>query len=216
MANLIILANEEQQAFDNPPKLSIEERTACFTLSDNLFKTIDKLKTDTNKAGFLLQFGYFKAAQRFFTSNRFRTEDVDYVTKLLDIKKREVNLTHYIERIPAKHQEKILTILGYKSFKESTDWISEEIARQVGRQVEPKQILLTTLNLLHINRIEIPSYHKLTALITDSYQNFEQRLLKIIDKKLTNKISKKLDYLLKAKSEGSNKISVINRLKRIN
>ena len=90
MSNLYILAPHEQQAFDYPPILPVETRAICFAIDNELEKEIDRLRTATNKVGFLLQYGYFKACKRFFIMNRFRQEDVEYVAKLLGFKKKQL------------------------------------------------------------------------------------------------------------------------------
>ncbi len=78
MSNLYILAPNEQQVFDYPPILPVETRAICFAIDNELEKEINRLRTATNKVGFLLQYGYFKACRRFFVMNRFRQEDMEY------------------------------------------------------------------------------------------------------------------------------------------
>ncbi len=56
MSNLHILTPNEQQAFDYPPILPVETRAICFAIDNELEKEINRLRTGTNKVGFLLQF----------------------------------------------------------------------------------------------------------------------------------------------------------------
>lgn len=84
MSNLYILTPNEQQAFDYPPTLSVETRAIYFAIDNELEKEINRLRTPTNKIGFM-QYGYFKACKRFFVMNRFRQEDIEYVAKLIGV-----------------------------------------------------------------------------------------------------------------------------------
>jgi hypothetical protein len=49
----------------------VETRAICFSIDNELEKEINRLRILTNKVGFLLQYGYFKACKRFFVMNRF-------------------------------------------------------------------------------------------------------------------------------------------------
>lgn len=143
MSNLHILTADEQQAFDYPPPLSVETRALCFSIDQVLEKELSKLRAPTTKAGFLLQYAYFKACQRFFFISRFRQEDKEYTAKLLGVSVQEIDLPSYKQRLPIVHQKKILILLGYKPFdNEPYTWLQKEIRRQAECQSEPKQVLL--------------------------------------------------------------------------
>lgn len=83
MSNLYILTEEEQQAFDHPPFLPLEIRSICFAMDNDVEKELSKLRTVTNKVGFLLQYAYFKACKRFFFINRFKQDETEYAAKML-------------------------------------------------------------------------------------------------------------------------------------
>jgi hypothetical protein len=57
MSNLYILTPPEQQAVDYPPILPVETRVICFAMDNELEKEINRLRTATNKVGFLQQYG---------------------------------------------------------------------------------------------------------------------------------------------------------------
>ena len=127
MPRLNILTDKEQVEFDYPPTLTIEARAVCFAIDDALDSQIKKLRGETNKVGFLLQYAYFKASRRFFLTKRFRQEDVECACKLLDIRARKVKLKKYKDRTPDKHREKILTLFNCKSYLTEKPWIEKEI-----------------------------------------------------------------------------------------
>lgn len=215
MSNLSIFTAEEQQAFDYPPALSVEIRALCFAIDQTLEKELARLRTPTNKVGFLLQYAYFKACKRFFFMSRFRQEDIDYALKLLGLTKTAVDLASYKKKIPTDHQKKILSMLGYKPFNdEISSWLEKEIYRQVDRQNEPKQIFIHIINLLIQNKIEIPSYHCISELITAVYLKFENKLLTKLKKNLTKKNKDRLDTLLK--NDNLHHPIPLNQLKFIN
>lgn len=215
MSNLHILTVEEQQAFDYPSPLPPEMRAICFVIDNVLEKELSRLRTPTNKVGFLLQYAYFKANKRFFFINRYRQEDIEYAAKLLGISINDVDLSCYKKRMPIEHQRKILTLLNYKPFDEKTyTWLKQEVTRQVAQQSKPKQVFIHALNLLVQNKIEIPSYHRLVELITLVYADFEDSLLIKLNNVLHEEDRMLLDNLL---DEGDSKsLTLLNQLKVIN
>lgn len=215
MSNLYILTPNEQQAFDYPPILSMETRAICFAIDNELEKEINRLRTPTNKVGFLLQYGYFKACKRFFVMNRFKQEDIEYVAKLIGVMIEDVDLSGYKKKMPTEHQKKILVLFDCKPFNgEVYSWLQNEALHQVKRQIEPKQIFIHILNLLIQNKFEIPSYHRLAELITLVYSEFERGLLTKINKKLRENDKKLLDTML-YEDDLSNS-TLLNQLKTIN
>jgi hypothetical protein len=81
VSRLKILTNDEQHEFDYPPNLSVENKAICFAIDTALENIINRLRSPTNKLGFLLQYAYFKACRRFFFIKRFREEDIEYAAK---------------------------------------------------------------------------------------------------------------------------------------
>lgn len=215
MSNLCILTFDEQQAFDYPPLLQVEMRAICFAINNEVEKELVRLRTATNKVGFLLQFAYFKACKRFFFINRFRQEDIEYAAKLLGIRTQDIDLSCYKKKTPIDHQKKILALLDYKSFNDEIyTWLKKEVNRQVERQSEPKQIFIHALDLLIQNKFEVPSYHRLAELITLVYSDFENTLLDKLNKKLKVTDRKLLDNLLN--NSDSKSQTFFNQLKIIN
>lgn len=185
MPRLSILTDKEQLEFDYPPTLNFESRAICFAIDDALGVQIKKLRGETNKVGFLLQYAYFKASRRFFLIKRFRQEDIEYACKLLDIRASKVKLQKYKDRTPDKHREKILTLFNCKSYLNQKSWLEKEIILKVERVVEPRALFLEVLHQMHNHHIEIPTYHALSELITDHYISYEETLLNKIEIGLT-------------------------------
>lgn len=113
-----VLTSNEQEAFDNPPSLSAEMRTICFSIDNELDKELNNLRTPSTKVGFLLQYGYFKASRRFFFVNRFQSEDIEYAVKALGFSKDDIDLSSYKKRMPVEHQKRILALFNCKPFSD--------------------------------------------------------------------------------------------------
>src|SRR3990167_3678096 len=196
MPRLSILTDKEQLEFDYPPTLNFESRAICFAIDDTLDTQIKKLRGETNKVGFLLQYAYFKASRRFFLIKRFREEDIEYACKLLDIRIRKVKLKKYKDRTPDIHREKILTLFNCKSYLTEKPWIEKEIILKVQRVVEPRALFFDVLHQMHSHQIEIPTYYALSELISDHYISYEKTLLDKIEAGMSDEQKKILQSLL--------------------
>jgi len=65
----------------------------------------------------------------------------------------------------------------------------------VQRQLSPKPVFLSIIDFCWQSKIELPSCNILTTIITNTYNRFEQGLVDIISKKLTQYHRNKLDQL---------------------
>ena len=197
MSLLTIFTESEQREFDRPPILSQDSRTLCFHITDEVDKKIHSLRTPTNKVGFLLQYGYFKASKRFFLSSRFRREDIEHVAMVVGVSIENVDLSKYVNKIPKDHRNTILNLLNYEPFDiaEKT-WFKIELANRIEQFTDPRALFLELLALLHGRRIEIPSYHCLSKHITQHYLIFENKLLAVVKKELTDDKRSLLESLL--------------------
>ena len=62
MARLDILDAVVRQEFERPPYFPAQQQDHFFALPDWLQAQVDGLDTPVNRVGFVLQWGYFKAA----------------------------------------------------------------------------------------------------------------------------------------------------------
>ncbi len=211
----MILTGDERLAYDYPPILTVEARALCFSITPELAVKLSRLRTPTNKVGFLLQYGYFKVCKRFFVINRFRQEDIDYAAKQLGISANNVSLAQYKKKIPMVHQHAILKMLEFKPLDDaSLLWLEDELQRHVKRLVEPRKLFFTVLQLLRDKNIALPSYHLLSELISKHYFDYEENLLAIVKSHLTSGQKEKLKDLLEVNEKGSQ--GKLNQFKTIN
>ncbi len=215
MAILSVLAEHEQNEFEYPPLLSAEARTISFSFPREVEKQINQLRTSTNKVGFLLQYAYFKACKRFFVADRFRKEDIAHAAKLLGISLGDIDLTTYKKKIPADHQSSILKLFDYKPFDQHViEWLGKELDLRMQRLTEPRQIFIELLQLLYQRHIEVPTYNRLVALISQHYLAYEHSLLSHVKENLSVENREKLEELLTV--EAGKNPGLLGQLKLIN
>ena len=80
--------------------------------------------------------------------------------------------------------------------KEAIDWLRKEINAKVKFFSEPRHTFAEILQLLCEQQIEIPSYHRLSELITQSYLDYELQLLAVVKKYLSAAGEEKLKSLM--------------------
>jgi len=173
----IILTVQEIDRFDSPPKFQIQERSFYFEIDSFLSKTLSKLKTDTNKAGFVLNYGYFKASKKFFSPKQFRRKDLTYICRILNLNTNEIDFSTYQPRIYSYHKSLILQHLGWKPFEEK--YIAHFQTNMGHINVgSTQEFFSTVIEFLQTNKIEIPGYWSLAFFISKPIADLENRLLK--------------------------------------
>ena len=75
MSRLKIINSNDIKAFDSPPVFNGEERKRFFCLPQWASELVERFRTPTNKIGFILQFGYFKATNRFFVARKYHQQE---------------------------------------------------------------------------------------------------------------------------------------------
>ncbi len=165
MPRMKIFSDVEKNVFDNPPIFNHAERKQFFDLSPGVVGMVDTIRTPTNKACFLVTFGYFKAARKFF-ARKIHPIDVTYVARKLEIPVNQIHTDRYDEGTYRRHQKIILAYFGFQSFdREAEEIIVKEIEMMVRSQLKPKLILLHTLDILKRKKQAIsPKTEKITLI----------------------------------------------------
>lgn len=197
MSLLTILSSSEQSSFDSPPTFTSEDRITQFTTTNTELMFIQSLKTPTNQVGFLLQFGYFKVSGKFFTADKFKQKDIAYVANSLSVKLSDLKLSHYQKKTGITHRTKILSMVCWKPMSNAhLKLLKQHIERLVQKQLPPKHIFSSAINYCWEHKFEIPSTYTLITLITDSYNIFEEKLLNILQNKMTDTQQKSLTMFI--------------------
>jgi TnpA family transposase len=217
MPKISILSSLEQRRFDSPPKFSADDRTLYFSLTKSELSLVGSLRMPTNKVGFVLQLGYFKANGKFFPAEQFHQQDIKHVVKMLSMDPESINLLSYKKKIPTDHRRQILLLLGWQPFNDrQREKAVDHIEWLVQKQFSPKAIFLSVVDFFWQNKTELASYNALSTLITDAYNAFEAKLINILESKLTSIYREKLNQLIYTPNGKSMERPTITLIKQVN
>lgn len=220
MTKLVILSPQKQRDFDTPSKLNGKKRALFFSLDYKMLEFVKSLRTATNQVGFVLQLGYFRANGKFFTQQNFKSVDVDFVVKLLNVTSEDIKLSNYVQKTPIFHRQKILEFLQWHPLDIiNQEKIKKHIEWHIPQQLSPKRVFYSIIEYCCHNKIEIPSYHLLSTLITDTYNAVEGALIHDVTQKLNAEHHKKLNKILGIDKTGeteSTALPSLAHLKKIN
>lgn len=195
MPLLSLLSPADQRKFDAPPTFQRDERQAFLVVTPDVRRLVRGIHKPSNQIGLIPQLGYFRATARFFTVDRFRGRDVDFVRQQLSLP-ADV-LADYTGTVVMRHRELILKHLGWSAWNSETRLLLQVQAAQLSQQqFRPSAQLQSLVDYCWKHRIERPSYHELASLITHSYNDTEAHLLQILQSTLTRSDRLLLDELL--------------------
>ena len=198
MATFIkILSESDIKAFEFPPEFNGEERKKFFSLPIWANEITESIRTPMNKVGFILQLGYFRATNRFFTSDKFHMRDVHYVASKADVAIDQISFDEYFKSTNGRHQDIIRERLGFRRFDDKTkEILVQEAVSLCSNQIKPRLMFMSLLDFLIKKRIEIPTYRAFSEVITNGLNRFEKSLLSSIQKDLKPEERVLLDSLL--------------------
>lgn len=193
-----ILAPKHIKVFDFPPEFNAKERKRFFNLPRWTAKLMQTFRNPTNMVGFILQLGYFRAVNKFFSSSRFHHRDIQFVAKKLNVCIDIIKLSQYTRTTFERHQEIILKKLGVRKFDVAAkDLLLKEALSLCSKQIKPRLIFMSLVDFLREKKIEIPNYNALAEIISNALRDFEKSLLTTIEKRLSAEEKQLLDGLLK-------------------
>jgi TnpA family transposase len=197
MPRMNILNAVEREAFDSPPVFNSFQRKQYFDFPSKLRRFAAGLRSPAYWVGFLLSAGYFKAVKRFFSPGAFHRRDIEYVTRQLELGVPMVDLASYHPRTRQRHQFNIRTFYGFRAFDlAACRLLLKEIAVLVRFQVKPKVIFWRCVDVLVREKIEVPSYTRLTKLILGAISRRSQELAAIVEQTITQDVRALLESLL--------------------
>ena len=197
MPRMNILNTVEREAFDSPPMFNGVERKHYFDFPTGLRRLAGNLRTPIHRLGFLLSAGYFKAAKRFFPPHTFHQRDIEYVSRQVELTDLGFDFARYSARIRQFHEITIRRFYGFRVFDPAASHLLlQEIAGMVHSQVKPKVIFWRCVDILIREKIEVPSYTRLTKLILGAINRRSQELAAILARTLREDTRSVLDDLL--------------------
>jgi len=198
-----ILNSVEREVFDFPPIFNSVERKRCFDFPTPLQDIATSLRTASNQLVFLLSCGYFKAAKRFYPVPTFHRRDLTYVADRIAVALEGIDLTDYPKQTMARHQAAILNFYGFRAFKPyGRVVLGAEITRLVQSHLKPKLIFSRALEVLVREKVEVPGYFPLAALILTAINQHNRHLTSTVEALLTPDTRALLDTLLQQESAG--------------
>jgi len=181
-----VLSPELEDEFERPPTFSFIKQRYFFVIPVWIKPLLRGLDSETNRVGFLLQWGYFRASGRFFKTSRFAASDVKFVSKLLKASVSFEQVQTYDRATVGRHRQLIRSELGVAAFQGFAKEMALGEARHlVTRQVSPVAVFGSLCEFIRTHRIEVPTYHTLAVLITGAFNTFEQNLFTLIRQELT-------------------------------
>lgn len=213
---LHVLSKSEAHQFDQPPEFNSVQRKKYFYVSALVRELIKPLRKPWTQVGFLLQWGYFRYTDRFFSVERFQDDDIQFLIQQLkvDISVEDFR-KNYTSTVIYEHRTTILKVLGYSDFDSKKQEFDYELNRLVAKRLRPKQIFGHLIQYLKARRIALPTAHYLINAITHAFRHFEEQLRHILEQALLPEDKFRLDQLLEdiVTDTGGYRLS---RLKRIN
>jgi len=160
MATFIkIMPAQNINLFDNPPEFKGEQRKQMFSMPNWVHEELKTFASPLNKVGFVLQLGYFKAVNKFYTSKKYHPKDVEYVARSLKINLKEIRITDYKDRTFLRHQETILEETEFRKFTpDMKELLIKEAELLTSRQLKPRLIFMSLVDFLQTKKIQVPTY----------------------------------------------------------
>ena len=197
MPRMKILNSVERGVFESPPIFNSAERKRCFDFPAPLQEIATSLRTATNQVVFLLSCGYFKATKRFYPVPTFHQRDLAYVSDRTAAAQETIDLADYPRQTMARHQAAILEFYGFRTFKpHGRELLAAGIARLVQSHLKPKLIFSRAVEVLVRDKVEVPGYFPLAALILTAINQHNRRLTATVEALLTPESRALLDALL--------------------
>jgi len=204
-----LLTDAEVADLYSRPQFTELERTYYFTLTELEHLLIEKYTHLKSKLYFILQFGYFKATQQFYS---FPIEDAKddiafIVQHCLSAGKKEIDGTLWKE-VYRRQKQDILNHFGYKEWSPDFKPVTVAHLNQLIR-IYPKgnDTLRELLVYFEHQKITIPSYRTIQDLFTEVF-TMERNRLNAIMLALPEATQKKLDTLIK-NDDGLSQINLI-------
>lgn len=194
---LRLLGDDEIEALYGRPRFTHEERFEYFTLSPTEQATLEQLHSIKSQTYFILQLGYFKARQLFFTlTQQEANEDVKYIQEryfpghlVVDLKIAKVTRL--------KQQGLIIDLFNYRTCdareRKTLAVKAQQAARVCGK---PIYVFRELLHYLQEQRIVLPSYRFMQETISKALLDQQQRLITLMRDHLTPPDMEALQRLL--------------------
>lgn len=214
MPRITIWNHKQIKAYETPPVFTSTERIHFLRLPPSLQTIVDNLKAFTNQIGFQLMFGYFMARKRFYPVETFHQEDILFFTAQMGILSFAFNSQDYKRQTYARHRQMILSHFGVESFEppKHIPLIQRAIEEQIISYERPNYILPFILEWLEWRQIELPRYHALQLMLTETIRERNRQVSRKLNGLLKPSHKTYLDTLFLKETNGH---TLIHNLKKL-
>lgn len=182
-----VLKDEEYQQIYGLPTFSREEQEWFFELTQQELSVLDTAATTETKIDAILQLGYFKAKQNFFTWTFNSVQsDFDYIrNRYFD---NVITTKTTIDR-KAKYnnQQWVLSLFSYALFSKEKHkkLLSEKTTNTARLSTDPLFIFQEILTWFEVNRLVLAGYTTLQDMISNAIYAEQERISTIVNTQLT-------------------------------
>jgi len=204
MARIQVLTEQEEKKFNEPPLFLLQDRKYYFHINESLLNKLYEKVQIKNLCYMILQYGYLRARNSFFTN--FYEEDIEYV-------KSEFLLEEFNQDIPKTTKMRYhLLLRDYCGIKETTQ-IEISLLKQKAIQMantfqDRRKIFWELVNESRNLKIEVPSYTMLIEIISEAINIQKSSILEKLSNFGSNESLKKLDIFLDKDDKFKNKYQI--------
>ena len=182
--------------------MNAAERRRAFDLPASLIELAGTVQNPAQRIGLLVSAAYFGVAKRFFVPRHYRERDVAHAARRLRLPPDVFEASQHPARARQRHELAILEAHGMRRFDRASETeLTVDIDAMAATHLRPKLIFLRCLDLLGQRRVQLPSEHRLTALVASAMARRKRQLIERVEQVLTPELGGVLDGLLASGGE---------------
>jgi len=214
MPRMRILSAADQARLEQPPVFDSAERKRYFDVPRSVLETAQRMRSPTGRIGFLLSYGYFRAARRFFAPQDCHPRDIAHVARAISLAPEDFDATAYKETTRLRHQRLVLGLQGFQAFDAGVEArLATEIATMARAHLKPRMIFGRCIDFLIEQRVQLPGVGRLTDFIRYQLADHKRALMNVVELHLTSPVRAMLDDLFE-RDDGGNRyrLSLLKKL----
>ncbi len=199
---------------EQPPVLDSAGRKRHFDFPRTALETAQTIRSPTGRIGFLLAYGYFRAARRFFAPEDCHPRDIAHVARVVGAAQEDFEAGAYKGTTRLRHQRLVLDLQGFQVFDmEAQARLVAEIAAMVRTHLPPRMIFGRCVDFLIEQKIQVPGVRRLTDLIRQQLSDRKRLLMDVVEAHLTPPIRGLLDDLFDREDGGNRyRLSLLKKI----
>jgi len=195
-----ILTKSEIQELYGLPRFSCDEKVKYFSIDPSEKIVLNNLRTNQAKLYFIVQMGYFKAKKMFFSFEPGEVEDdIRYIAQRHLPHEEDYDDLKIPRSTRMALQEHILQLCNYRHCTQHVRESLQERAYYLATIcAKPIYIFRELLNYLEEQRIIVPGYSIMQAIVSRAISGERERLVTAATKSVPEEIREALESLLSA------------------